>query len=117
MSGRPRLPRGSLLPAQSPRRPLTPHCRHEVSFDRAPTVDRFLEEADRQPRKTGRTWTGGEEAEIKLETFTFTRYGSVKAKVKTVTADAVNDEKRGAIFPVILSLDKTTIDVDGSRSD
>lgn len=57
----------------------------------------------------------GQEAEIKLETFTFTRYGTVKAKVKTVTADAVNDEKRGAIFPVILSLDKTTIDVDGKQ--
>lgn len=56
-----------------------------------------------------------QEAEIKLETFTFTRYGTVKAKVKTVTADAVNDEKRGAIFPVILSLDKTTIDVDGKQ--
>ncbi|WP_335338854.1 HlyD family type I secretion periplasmic adaptor subunit [Variovorax sp. PAMC 28711] len=57
----------------------------------------------------------GQEAEIKLETFTFTRYGTVKAKVKTVTADAVNDEKRGAMFPVTLSLDKTTIDVDGKQ--
>ena len=57
----------------------------------------------------------GQEAEIKLETFTFTRYGTVKAKVKTVTADAVNDEKRGAIFPVILSLDRTAIDVDGKQ--
>ena len=55
----------------------------------------------------------GQEAEIKLETFTFTRYGTVKATVKTVTGDAVNDEKRGAIFPVMLSLGKTTIDVDG----
>lgn len=55
----------------------------------------------------------GQEAEIKLETFTFTRYGTVKAIVKTVTGDAVNDEKRGAIFPVTLSLGKTSIDVDG----
>ncbi len=55
----------------------------------------------------------GQEAEIKLETFTFTRYGTVKATVKTVTGDAVNDEKRGAIFAVMLSLGKTTIDVDG----
>ncbi|VWX58649.1 Hemolysin D [Burkholderiales bacterium 8X] len=52
-------------------------------------------------------------AEIKLETFPFTRYGTVGATVKTVTADAVNDEKRGAIFPVILRLSGTTIDVDG----
>lgn len=55
----------------------------------------------------------GQEAAIKLETFPFTRYGTLDAKVRTVTADAVNDEKRGAIFPVILSLNATTIDVDG----
>lgn len=41
---------------------------------------------------------------IKLETFLFTRYGTIDAKVQTVTADAVNDGKRGAIFPVTLSL-------------
>ncbi|MNK87021.1 Hemolysin secretion protein D, chromosomal [compost metagenome] len=54
-----------------------------------------------------------QEATIKLETFTYTRYGTVNATVKTVTADAVNDEKRGAIFPVTLNLSATTIDVDG----
>ncbi|WP_239142959.1 calcium-binding protein [Variovorax sp. WS11] len=36
-------------------------------------------------------------AEIKLRTFPFTRYGTVgAAAVRTVTADAVNDERRGA---------------------
>lgn len=54
-----------------------------------------------------------QEAAIKLETFPYTRYGTVNAIVKTVTADAVNDEKRGAIFPVTLNLSSTTIDVDG----
>lgn len=54
-----------------------------------------------------------QDAAIKLETFPYTRYGTVNATVKTVTADAVNDEKRGAIFPVTLSLSSTTIDVDG----
>nr|WP_297383911.1 HlyD family type I secretion periplasmic adaptor subunit [uncultured Roseateles sp.] len=55
----------------------------------------------------------GQEAEIKLETFPYTRYGTVPATVKSVTADAVNDEKRGAIFPVTLVLGKGAIDVDG----
>jgi hemolysin D len=54
-----------------------------------------------------------QEARIKLETFPYTRYGTVDATVKTVTADAVNDEKRGAIFPVTLNLNATSIDVDG----
>jgi hemolysin D len=55
----------------------------------------------------------GQEAAIKLETFTFTRYGTIGGKVTMVTADAVNDEKRGAIFPVTLALAANQIDVDG----
>ncbi len=55
----------------------------------------------------------GQEVAIKLETFPYTRYGTVAGKVNMVTADAVNDEKRGAIFPVTLTLGKGAIDVDG----
>jgi len=57
----------------------------------------------------------GQAAAIKLETFPFTRYGTVEAKVSSVTADAVNDEKRGAIFPATLSLSQNSIAVDGKR--
>lgn len=55
----------------------------------------------------------GQEAAIKLETFSFTRYGTIDGIVTMVTADAVNDEKRGAIFPVTLALAQEQIDVDG----
>lgn len=55
----------------------------------------------------------GQEAAIKLETFNFTRYGTIEGKVMMVTADAVNDEKRGAIFPVTLAMVQDKIDVDG----
>ncbi len=55
----------------------------------------------------------GQEVAIKLETFPFTRYGTVKASVDKVTQDAVNDEKRGAIFPATLKLNQTSIDIDG----
>ena len=41
----------------------------------------------------------GQAAAIKLETFPFTRYGTVAATVKSVVADAVNDEKRGGDLP------------------
>ncbi|MCS4511899.1 HlyD family type I secretion periplasmic adaptor subunit [Xylophilus ampelinus] len=57
----------------------------------------------------------GQEVAIKLETFPFTRYGTVKGTVDTVTQDAVNDEKRGAIFPALISLDQSHIDVDGKN--
>ena len=57
----------------------------------------------------------GQAAQIKLETFPYTRYGVVEAQVKSVTADAVNDEKRGAIFPATLTLSRASIDVEGKR--
>jgi hemolysin D len=57
----------------------------------------------------------GQDVAIKLETFPLTRYGTVKASVDKVTQDAVNDEKRGAIFPAMLKLNQTTIDVDGRQ--
>lgn len=55
----------------------------------------------------------GQAAELKLETFPYTRYGTVQATVGRVTPDAVNDEKRGAIFPATLVLSSTQIAVEG----
>lgn len=65
----------------------------------------------------------GQAAEIKLETFPYTRYGTVPAKVTTITADAVMQEAKaqdsksvlsgGAVFPATLTLANHTIDVDG----
>ncbi len=57
----------------------------------------------------------GQLAEVKLETFPFTRYGTVQATVANLSADAVADDKRGAIFPATLRLDRTHLDVDGKR--
>jgi hemolysin D len=57
----------------------------------------------------------GQPATIKLETFPFTRYGTVAATVKSVTADAVSDEKRGAIFPATLTLGQSSISIQGNR--
>lgn len=69
-------------------------------------------------------------AEIKLETFPYTRYGTIPATVTTITADAVMQDPAkaaaqqdkggekappagGAVFPVTLTLARNTIDVDG----
>lgn len=57
----------------------------------------------------------GQDVTIKLETFTFTRYGTVKGTVNKVTQDAVTDEKRGAIFPALITLNQRFIDVDGRQ--
>ncbi|MDY0012325.1 MAG: HlyD family type I secretion periplasmic adaptor subunit [Rhodocyclaceae bacterium] len=51
-------------------------------------------------------------AEIKVETFPFTRYGTLPAQVSFVSQDAVADEHRGLVFPVRLQLARTTLQVD-----
>lgn len=57
----------------------------------------------------------GQDAEIKLETFSFTKYGTVKATVENVSADAVTDEKRGSFYPAILTLNQKDMLIDGKQ--
>jgi hemolysin D len=57
----------------------------------------------------------GQAAEVKLETFPFTRYGTLAGEVVQVTQDAVQDDKRGAIFLATVRLKDPHIDVDGRR--
>jgi len=54
----------------------------------------------------------GQEGQIKIETFPYTRYGTIHAKVTNVSTDAINDEKRGLIFPARIALAKATIQVE-----
>lgn len=46
----------------------------------------------------------GQSAEVKIDAFSFTRYGTVPAVVSRVSADAVLDEKRGPAFTATLRL-------------
>lgn len=57
----------------------------------------------------------GQDVTVKLETFPYTRYGTVPATVRSMAADAVADEKRGAIFPATLVIGTDAIDVDGKK--
>ena len=57
----------------------------------------------------------GQTATVKLDTFTFTRYGTVEATVDVVTADAVTDEKKGSYYPAILTLNQKDMNIDGKR--
>jgi hemolysin D len=59
--------------------------------------------------------SAGQTAEVKLETFPYTRYGTVMATVKLVTADAVTDEKKGAYYPATLTLSQKDMMIDGKR--
>lgn len=54
----------------------------------------------------------GQEAVVKVETFPFTKYGTINAKVVNVSTDAVSDEKQGLIFPAKVALERATIRVE-----
>jgi hemolysin D len=51
----------------------------------------------------------GQDAVVKVETFPFTKYGTLAATITHVSSDAVNDEKRGLVFPARVSLERSTI--------
>ena len=57
----------------------------------------------------------GQEASVKLETFPFTKYGTVDAIVHHVSDDAISDEKRGLVYSARLRLARADIQVDGRQ--
>lgn len=46
----------------------------------------------------------GQEVEIKIETFTFTKYGVMHGTVVSVSNDAIEDEKRGLVYSTRIEL-------------
>lgn len=77
-----------------------------VPNDYAAEVEAVLENMDVGFVKSG------QRAEIKVETFPFTRYGTIPAEVSFISNDAVHDEQRGLVFPVRLKLERSTLQVD-----
>jgi hemolysin D len=51
----------------------------------------------------------GQEAIVKVETFPFTKYGTLEAIVHSVSNDAVSDEKRGLVSPMRVTLKQTSL--------
>lgn len=57
----------------------------------------------------------GQEAAVKIEAFDYTKYGTVPGRVTHVSRDAIEDEKKGLIYAVKVTLDRSTLDVDGQQ--
>jgi hemolysin D len=55
----------------------------------------------------------GQEAEVKVETFPFTKYGTLPARLSQVSHDAINDDKRGLIYSSRVKLGRATLQVEG----
>ena len=57
----------------------------------------------------------GQPVEIKVETFPFTLYGTIPGRVLAVSDDAAPIEKVGLVYPTRVSMDRSTIHVDGKE--
>lgn len=53
----------------------------------------------------------GQSAEVKVETFPFTRYGTIDAEVIDVSNDAVTDEENGLVYAARIVMAESTIQV------
>ncbi|MDX1251900.1 MAG: HlyD family type I secretion periplasmic adaptor subunit [Gammaproteobacteria bacterium] len=57
----------------------------------------------------------GQSAEVKIETFPYTKYGTIHAKLTHLSHDAINDEKRGLIYSSRVKMEKATLAVEGKQ--
>lgn len=57
----------------------------------------------------------GQEVEVKVDAFDYTKYGTLPARVVSVSRDAIQDEKKGWIYTARIVLSRNSLDVDGRR--
>lgn len=55
----------------------------------------------------------GQAAAVKLEAFSYTKYGTIPGHVVHVSHDAIQDEKKGWLYSVKIALDRPALDIDG----
>ncbi|WP_434141458.1 HlyD family type I secretion periplasmic adaptor subunit (plasmid) [Pseudomonas luteola] len=57
----------------------------------------------------------GQEVTVKVETFTYTKYGTVDGEVISVSNDAIEDEKRGLIYSTRIRLKDDHLNINGQE--
>ncbi|WP_342618389.1 HlyD family type I secretion periplasmic adaptor subunit [Rhodoferax sp. GW822-FHT02A01] len=57
----------------------------------------------------------GQNAEVKVDAFEYTKYGTLKGHVVHVSRDAIKDDKKGWIYSTKIALDQSSINVDGKN--
>lgn len=80
----------------------------------APQEDRLEIEAWVENKDVGFV-SENQEAEIKVESFPFTRYGTIEGRVVNLSGDAVPVEKIGLVYTARVAMNKSTIDVDNGK--
>lgn len=57
----------------------------------------------------------GQQAEVKIETFNFQRYGTIEATISEISADATEDKEKGRVYRVVLQLARQDMEVAGGN--
>ena len=57
----------------------------------------------------------GARAEVKIDAFEYSKYGTIAATVTSLSRDAVQDEKRGLLYGVKVTLERSTLTVEGKK--
>lgn len=78
-----------------------------VPGDNAMEVEAFVENKD-----IGFVYAG-QEVKVKVETFPFTKYGTITGRVVQVSNDAIQYEKLGLVYAARVQLARTVLNVDG----
>ena len=93
---------GGVVPAAQPLMQIVP-------VKKSVEVEAFLENKDIGFVEEGQS------AAVKIDAFEYTKYGTIDAHVTHVSRDAIQDDKKGLIYSVKVTLDRPDIDVDGRR--
>ncbi len=57
----------------------------------------------------------GQSAEVKVETFSFQKFGTIDAKITEISPNAVEDKDKGRVYRVMLDLEKNSFIVNGQE--
>lgn len=91
---------GSAVPVAQPLMQIVPN-------DGPVEVEAMLENKDIGFVREGQT------AEVKIDAFSYTKFGTLSGHVVHVSRDAIKDEKKGWLYSVKIALDQPTLNVDG----
>ncbi len=57
----------------------------------------------------------GQKVSVKLDTFSFQKYGTVDGKIIYVSPSAVEDERKGLVYKIKVAIDRTSFNVNGTE--
>lgn len=57
----------------------------------------------------------GQDVSVKLDTFSFQKYGTIDGKIIYVSPSAVEDERKGLVYKIKVSIDRNSFNINGSE--